>query len=142
VIVLDTNVISELMRSQPDPAVFAWVARQPRATLYTTHINEAEIFYGIRAMPEGKRRDALSLAAEALFAEEFVGRVLPFQGNAARRYGEIVVTRRAAGRPIENFDALIAAIASVTGASIATRDMGGFEECGLTLIDPWQFNAT
>jgi predicted nucleic acid-binding protein len=82
VIVLDTNVISELMRSAPHPAVVAWVAAQPRGTLYTTGVNEAELFYGIRAMPEGRRRSGLFAGAEALFAEEFAGRVLPFDGAA------------------------------------------------------------
>lgn len=91
-IVLDTNVISELMRSQPDPAVVAWIAARPRGTLYTTGVNEAEIFYGIRSMPEGRRRSGLAAGAEALFAEEFAGRVLPFNGAAARRYAEIVVS--------------------------------------------------
>jgi predicted nucleic acid-binding protein len=136
-IILDTNVISELMRSRPEPAVFAWVAAQPRDTLYTTHINQAEVFYGISAMPAGRRSEALAAAAEALFAEDFAHRVLPFAGAASRRYGEIVVARRATGRPIENFDALIAAIAFVAGASVATRDTSGFADCGLTLINPW-----
>jgi toxin FitB len=137
VIVLDTNVISELMRSRRDPAVVAWIAAQPRGTLYTTGVNEAEIFYGIRAMPEGRRRSDLTAGAEALFAEEFAGRVLPFDGAAARRYAEIVVLRRQAGTPIEAFDALIAAIAWVAGAAVATRDVEGFAACGLTVINPW-----
>ena len=77
-IVLDTNVISELMRSQPHPAVTAWVAAQSRGSLYTTSLNEAELFYGISAMPEGRRRSGLAAGAEALFAEEFAGRVLVF----------------------------------------------------------------
>jgi predicted nucleic acid-binding protein len=137
-IVLDTNVISELMRSQPDPIVVAWVTAQPRASLYTTGVNEAEVFYGIRAMPEGRRRSGLAAGAEALFAEEFAGRVLPFDGAAARRYAEIVVLRRQAGKPIEAFDALIAATASVAGAAVATRDVEGFADCGLTVINPWE----
>jgi predicted nucleic acid-binding protein len=137
-IVLDTNVISELMRANPDPAVFNWVASQPRAALYTTHINEAEIFYGIHALPAGRRRDALSMAATAIFGEDFAGRVLSFNGPAARRYAEIVNSRRANGRPIETFDALIAAIASAANAAVATRDTGGFDGCGVTLINPWQ----
>jgi predicted nucleic acid-binding protein len=137
-IVLDTNVISELMRANPDTAVFNWVASQARATLYTTHINEAEIFYGIHALPDGRRRDGLSIAATAIFEEEFAGRVLSFNGPAARRYAEIVNSRRAKGRPIETFDALIAAIASAANAALATRDIGGFDNCGLTLINPWQ----
>lgn len=135
-IVLDTNVISELMRPQPDPAVFEWVAKQPRETLYTTYVNEAEIFYGISAMPQGRRRDGFVSAADILFNGVFSGRVLPFGGAAARRYGEIVVSRRAMGRPIEAFDALIAAIAFSAEAAVATRDTGGFSDCGLTLINP------
>jgi predicted nucleic acid-binding protein len=138
VIVLDTNVISELMRPQPHPAVFAWVGAQSRDSLYTTSVTEAELFYGIHAMPEGRRRSGLAAAAEALFAEEFAGRVLPFGGAASRRYAEIVILRRKAGQPIEGFDALIAATASVAGSAVATRDIGGFEGCGLTLINPWE----
>ena len=137
-IVLDTNVIFELMRAEPHPAVFAWLSAQQRRAIYTTSINEAELFYGIDALPEGRRRSGLAAAAEALFAEEFDGRVLPFGGAAARRYVEIVIQRRGAGRPMEGFDALIAATASVAGAAVATRDISGFEGCGLTLIDPWE----
>jgi predicted nucleic acid-binding protein len=138
VIVLDTNVISELMRSQPHPAVVRWVAARPRGTLYTTSITEAELFYGIQALPEGRRRQDLAMAAEALFAEEFAGRVLTFGGLAARRYVEIVLARRREGQPIEGFDALIAAMAAVAGAAIATRDIGGFSGCGITVINPWE----
>jgi predicted nucleic acid-binding protein len=137
VIVLDTNVISELMRVEPHPAVLAWVAAQPRALLYTTYVNQAEILYGIGALPEGRRRSALAAAAAAVFAEDFAGRILPFEGSAAARYADIVVARRRAGNPIEGFDALIAATALAKEASIATRDAGGFAGCGLTLIDPW-----
>ncbi len=137
-IVLDTNVISELMRPRPHPGVVTWVAAQPRNTLHTTSINEAELFYGINALPEGRRRSDLAAAAEALFAEEFAGRVLTVGGPAARRYVEIVLLRRQAGQPIEGFDALIAATAAVSGAAVATRDTGGFSGCGLTLINPWE----
>ncbi len=137
-IVLDTNVISELMRSQPHSAVVTWVAAQPRSTLHTTSINEAELFYGINALPEGRRKSDLAAAAEALFAEEFAGRVLTIGGPAARRYVEIVLLRRRAGQPIEGFDALIAATAAAAGAAVATRDTAGFAGCGLTLINPWE----
>ena len=105
--------------------------------LYTTAVNEAELFHGIHAMPRGPRRDGLAISAEALFAEEFSGRVLPFAGKATRLYREVMVRRRAAGKPVENFDALIAATALAAGATVATRDIGGFEDCGLTLINPW-----
>ncbi len=137
-IVLDTNIISELMRPQPNQAVVAWVESQPRWTLYTTSVNEAELFYGIGAMPEGRRRSLLAAGAEALFTQEFAGRVLPFTGAAARRYAEIVTARRRAVKPIEAFDALIAATALAAGAAVATRDVGGFAGCGLTLINPWE----
>ena len=136
-IVLDTNVISELMRAEPHPRVLAWVAAQPDAQLYTTYVNQAEILYGIAALPEGRRRAALAEVAEAIFAEDFDGRILPFGAGAASCYPAVVVARRRAGNPIEGFDALIAAIALAAGAGVATRDTGGFTGCGLTLIDPW-----
>jgi len=136
-IVLDTNVISELMRAQPNEGVFAWVAAQPRALLYTTCINQAEVLHGIAALPEGRRRTALAGAAQAIFDEDFAGRVLAFGAAAASRYAEIVMVRRRAGNPIEGFDALIAATALAAGANVATCDIGGFAGCGLTLIDPW-----
>jgi toxin FitB len=138
VIVLDTNVISELMRPEPHPGVLAWVAAQPRARLYATHINQAEILYGIAALPDGRRRARLAAAADAMFAEEFAGHILPFGAAAAARYPDVVLGRRRAGIPIEGFDALIAATALAAGAALATRDVGGFAGCGLTLIDPWK----
>jgi predicted nucleic acid-binding protein len=136
VIVVDTNVISELMRGEPHQAVLAWVAAQPRTLLYTTHINQAEILDGIGALPERRRRAAA--AATAMFAEDFAGRILPFDAVSAARYPEIVLARRQAGNPIEKFDALIAATALAAGACIATRDIGGFADCGITLVNPWE----
>ncbi len=136
-IVVDTNVISELMRPEPNPKVLAWIAAQPRAQLYTTHINQIEILYGIAVLPEGRRRDALKGAAEGMFAEDFAGRLLPFGASAATRYAEIMLSRRRIGKPIEGFDALIAAIALAAGATVATRDVGGFSDCGLAIVDPW-----
>jgi predicted nucleic acid-binding protein len=92
VVVLDTNVISELMRPSPNPAVFAWVAAQPRTLLYKTHINQAEILFGIANMPQGARRERLVDAADAIFADDFAGRVLPFSALAARHYPGIVIS--------------------------------------------------
>jgi len=137
VIIVDTNVISELMRPEPNPKVLAWIAAQPRAQLYTTHINQIEILYGIAVLPEGRRRDALKAAADGMFAEDFAGRLLPFGASAATRYAEIMLSRRHLGKPIEGFDALIAAIALAAGATVATRDVGGFSDCGLAIVDPW-----
>ena len=136
-IVLDTNVLSELMRSEPHPAVFAWTAGQPRSELFTTSVNVAEILYGIAALPIGRRRSGLAATAEAMFAEDLAGRILPFDDEAAAQYAEIAVSRRRQGRPIEAFDAQIAAITLVARADLATRDSAGFTGCGLSLIDPW-----
>lgn len=136
--VLDTNVISELMKPSPHPAVFGWAAAPPRASLYTTSINCAEILYGARALPEGKRRVALAETAEQMFAEEFGGRILPVDFAVVGRYSGIVADRRQTGAPIAAFDALIAATAFVASAAVATRDIEGFEGCGLKLINPWE----
>lgn len=136
-IVLDSNVISELMKPAPDPGVAAWIDGRPRALLYTTTINQAEILHGIAAMPAGRRRSGLADVARAIFEDDFPGRILPFGAGAAACYPGIVLTRRRAGKPIEGFDALIAAIALAAGASVATPDVGAFEGCGLTIINPW-----
>jgi len=137
-IVLDTNVLSELMRSQPHRAVVAWVAAQPRVSLYTTSVSKAEILYGIMALPDGRRRTTLAAAAEAMFTDDFAGRVLAFDAAAAVYYAEIVVARGRVGSPIEAFDAQIAATARAAGAGIATRDIRGFTGCGVALVDPWE----
>ena len=136
-IVLDTNVVSELMKPAPAAHVRDWVASQPASGLYTTSITQAEILHGIALLPAGRRRDALAQAAEAMFAQDFGGRILPFGSDAAPPYARIAVRRRRAGRPISHFDAQIAAIAQATGAAIATRDVAGYSDCGVRLIDPW-----
>ena len=136
-IILDTNVLSELMRSKPSPGVVAWVARQPAAELFTTSITEAEIFYGIELLTKGKRREGLLAAAEAMFAEDLAGRIFGFESDAARVFSKIAAHRRALGRPIRHADAQIAAIAQVRGAKLATRNIADFEDCGLDVLDPW-----
>lgn len=137
-IVLDTNVVSELMKAAPDESVRNWIAAQPATSLYTTSITQAEILHGIALLPPGKRRDALEAAAEAMFREEFAGRILPFGSDAARPYARIAAERRRAGRPISQFDAQISAIARSTGAAIATRNTDDYEGFGVKLIDPWR----
>jgi hypothetical protein len=137
-IVLDTNVLSELMKAMPADRVMSWVASQPAASLYTTSITQAEILHGVSLLPAGKRRSAFEAAAEAMFREDFAGRILPFASDAAPLYARIAVERRRAGRPISHFDAQIAAIARLTGAAIATRNVADFEGCGVKLVDPWQ----
>lgn len=137
-IVLDTNVISELIRPAPDPRVLEWLAVQPRSALYTTSINRAELLYGASILPPGRRRDGIRAAVTAIFDHEFADRVLPFDDRAAEHYARIVSLRRGMGQPIEGFDALIAAITAAAGYRIATRDLGGFAECGIDVINPWQ----
>ncbi len=136
-IVLDTNVVSELTRPHPNPNVFDWAARQEAETLFLSAVSEAELRYGLEIMPAGQRRDRLSAELENTLQEDFAGRILPFDSEAARVYAEIAAARRAAGRPISQSDCQIAAIARSRGAAVATRDSSGFEGCGITVIDPW-----
>lgn len=137
-IVLDTNVLSELMKPAPAGSVVRWIAAQPALSLYTTSITQAEILHGIMLLPSGRRRTALEAAAEAMFKEEFGGRILPFGSDAARLYSLIAAERRRAGRAIAHFDAQIAAIARSNGAAIATRNVIDYDRCGVTVINPWE----
>ena len=137
-IVLDTNVLSELMKPAPADRVVRWVAAQPAASLYTTSVTQAEILHGILLLPAGKRRNALQAAAEAVFAKDLGGRVLPFGSEPARAYARIAAERQRAGHPVSQFDAQIAAIAHSVGAAIATRNVGDYEGCGIKVINPWE----
>jgi predicted nucleic acid-binding protein len=140
-IVLDTNVLSELMRRTPAADVVRWTASQPASSLYTTSVTQAEIFHGIMLLPAGRRRNALEAAAEAMFDEEFNGRILAFGSDAARPYARIAADRRRAGRPISHFDAQIAAIARSAGAGVATRNVADFGDCGVKVVDPWTHSS-
>ena len=136
-IILDTNVLSELMKPETERAVERWTATQRADSLYVTSITQAEILHGILLLPQGKRRLALEGAAAAMFAEDFGERILPFDSEAARHYAEIAVARRRTGRPISHFDAQIAAIAKVNGATVSTRNVDDFAGCGVKLVNPW-----
>ncbi len=136
-IVLDTNVLSESLRPAPNENVLAWMAAQPRSALFTTTVVEGEILFGIRLLPNGARRDALHRAVQSIFSEDFSGCVLPFDSDAAESYAEIAAARRESGRPISQFDAMIAAVAYSRGAVLATRNTKDFVGCGLKLVDPW-----
>lgn len=138
-IILDTNVISELLRPKADGAVEAWLADQPPASIFTSTITEAEILYGVRLLPDGKRKAELLAAIQPIFAEDFAGRVLAFDEEAADAYATLAVARRQAGRPISQFDAQIAAIATSRGAAVATRNVSDFGDIGLVLINPWAY---
>lgn len=137
-IVLDTNVLSELLRPEPDARVVGWLQAQRRAGLYTTSITRGEMFYGVQLLPEGRRRLQLQQVVSAVFSTDMAGRVLLFDEAAADAYAEIAAARRRSGRPIGQLDAMIAGIAASRGADLATRNLGDFEDCGLRLIDPWR----
>lgn len=135
-IVLDTNVLSAVVRSEPSPAK-EWFAQQDPDDLWTTAINAAEMLFGVYLLDEGERRDSLQMAVSGLLFEDYAGRVLPFDGLAADEYARLVARLRRAGTPTGTLDAQIVAIALAHGASIATRNVGHFENCGVDLVDPW-----
>ena len=138
-VVLDTNVISEAMRgAAASPQVIAWL-RSGAATPITTVVNRAEILAGIALLAPGRRRTDLRAAAESAF--DGLGVCLPLTSVAAEHYAQVVAHRRDAGRPIGGMDALIAAITRQNGAALATRDIAGFAELGIDLIDPWAYRA-
>ena len=135
-ILLDTNVVSELARSKPDPMVFAYLRRQPQATLFTSSVCEAEIHYGLARMPAGRRRNELASRIMILFSG-FATRILAFDSAAAGLYGAICTRREAFGRPISVADAMIAATARAYGLVIVTRNGDDFAGCGVRIVDPW-----
>jgi len=135
-ILLDTNVLSEAIKLDAPPAVRQWLNQQAIETLYLSSISVAEMTFGIGAMPEGRRRDALSATAQEAFAL-FESRILPFDVQAAQRYGELAVNARKTGKGFPIPDGYIAAIASTHGFVVATRDASAFKAAGLQVIDPW-----
>jgi hypothetical protein len=138
VIILDTNVVSEPMKVNANPAVAAWLDRQAAETLYLTAVNLAELLAGVETMPAGKRRDDIGAALGALIARLFGARILPFDENAARAYAALVARARANGCALSVADAEIAAIAKVRGFTVATRDTAPFVAAGVPIIDPWR----
>jgi len=136
-IVLDTNVLSECWRKTPNIQVLSWLAAQPQASLFTTTVVESEILYGVQLLADGARKNALSLAVKAVFNDNLTGRVLTYDQDAARSYAEIASNRKKMGKPISQFDAMIAAVAHSRGATLATRNVKDFEGCAIQLVDPW-----
>ena len=136
-ILIDTNVISELMRPTPAPQVLAWFAGRSAATLYLSAVCEAELRRGAMLLPEGRRRQSLLSEINAMIAEDFADRVLPFDSAATVAFAGIFVDRNNAGRPISFPDCQIAATARSHGAAVATRNVADFEGCGVEVIDPW-----
>ncbi len=137
-LVLDTNVLSELMKPRSSAEVSTWLERQEPSELYTTAITQAEILSGIAILPAGNKRSSIEAAALAMFADDLQGRVLAFDEMAAASYAEIFARRRGAGRPAATLDLMVAAIAQSHGASIVTRDVSGFEGFGIMVVNPWE----
>ena len=136
-IVSDTNVVSELMQPQVPEFLKSWMIRRNQHTFYATSITYAEVFYGIRILPEGQRHEALLSTASRVFDESLAGQILVFDRIAATHYSQIAAHRREIGRPISQFDAQIAAICRANDAAIATRNVRDFEDCGIEVLNPW-----
>lgn len=137
-IILDTNVLSELMRTTPAPSVVGWIAKHKTTSLFITTLTQAEILYGLEILSLGKRRTSLIAAATSMFELDFSKRILPFDTDAAKIFATIAAKRRAIGRPISQIDAQIAAITLSHNAALATRNIKDFDECDLDLINPWE----
>jgi hypothetical protein len=138
VILLDTNVISEPQRREPDARVLDWMDAQALETLYLSAITVAELRAGIALMPTGKRRDGLHENLEKRLLPMFANRVLPFDMACTTAYAELLAKSRTAGLALETADAFIAAVAMAHGFSVATRDTSPFKAAGLNFINPWQ----
>ena len=136
--VLDTNVVSELIRPAPNPAVVAWVAGRPGGSLFFTAIGEAVLRFGVAIMSAGSRRDSLAAEIEGMLKEDFANRVLPFDSMAARAYATVAAARRRAGRPVSQADCQIAAIAALRGGTVVTRNVRDFEGTGVPVVNPWE----
>jgi predicted nucleic acid-binding protein len=138
VILLDTKVLSALMRHEADPLVVAWLDRQPPQSIWTTAITVFEIRFGLEILAHGRRRRQLEEAFARALEEDFEGRVLPFDQPAALIAGAIAAEQRRQGRSVEIRDVQIAGIAAARKAVLATRNIRHFEGIGVTLIDPWK----
>ena len=140
-LVLDTNMLLAMMSPTPVRKVADWMVSQPSEALFTAAVCQAEILSGLAILPPGHRRDGLERAARAMFADDFQGRVLPFDTAAAAAYAEVFAARRKAGRPAGTVDLMVAAIARVHGGRVVTRNVANFEGVGLTIINPWDDQA-
>ena len=136
-IILDTNVVSELLLVLPNPLVLQWIEKQSPPALHTTSVTEAELQLGAAILPVGKRKTYLTKLIEDTLREDFPERILSFDSDAALLYADICAHRRSLGRPISQFDGQIAAICKARGATLATRNVADFADMGLKLINPW-----
>ena len=134
---LDTNLVSELIRKSPAPAVVVWTAGYPLEELFFSAVGEAELRYGAAILSPGRHRDTFISDIESMLRDAFADRVLSFDSDAARAYAQIAALRRSAGRPIAPMDGQIAAIARSRGMMVATRNVRDFEGTGVEVVDPW-----
>lgn len=135
-IVLDTNVVSEAMKPEPAPAARDWMDAQSAETLYITSVTVAELLFGVGVLPDGRRKQKLAATLDGML-HLFEGRILPFDTDAARRYSDLAVAARNAGKGFPTPDGYIAAIAVAHGFTVASRDASAFEAAGIDVIDPW-----
>jgi predicted nucleic acid-binding protein len=136
-IIVDTNIVTEVMKDSPTQAVVSWLNDQETSTLFLTSITIGEVRYGLRIMPQGRRRLRLEQGFERILAEAFAGRILPFDEEAARHYGDVMGRRKEIGRPVGVLDGQIASIARANGCAVATRNVKHFVECGIEIINPF-----
>lgn len=137
-IILDTNVLSELMKPQGSETVLLWVDSQPISELFITSISQAEILYGIAILPAGAKKQTLYKTAQLMFKTDFVNKILSFEQSAAPTFAAIASHRRKQGKPISTFDAQIAAICRYHQATIATRNVKDFVDCSIEIVNPWK----
>jgi predicted nucleic acid-binding protein len=137
VIILDTNVISEIMLPRPEPQVLIWLDRQPGNSIWTTSVNIFEIRSGLQSMPAGKRRTALTDLFERWLVEVVQGRIVNFDEAAARRAADMNALRNEMGRPADSRDTMIAGIVTASHATLATRDAKHFEDIASSVVNPW-----
>lgn len=140
-IVVDTNVISEVLKPQPDELVQRWLQREPIDNVYVTSITKAELLYGLALLPSGRRKEALASTIQTFFFERITTPVLAFSDEDALHYATISAYRRLMGRPIRELDGQIAAITKSRGFAVATRNVRDFEHCGIEVINPWEQRA-
>lgn len=136
--ILDTNIISELIRPQPDKNVIGWISRQPLQRMYTTAITKAELYYGVLLQPDGKRREQLSNAIDVILKSGFDGHILSFDTISSEYFAEIAAIRRSIGKPISHADGQIAAICNQHQMTLLTRNVSDFSDCGIELINPFE----
>lgn len=140
-IILDTNVVSEVFRPMPEASVGRWLASHPQERYFLSSISKAELLFGLACMPVGQRKRDLAEVMQRFFQEKVPNPILAFDGDDAEHYADLSAGRKRLGRPIGELDAQIAAIARCRGYLIATRNTRDFEDCGIELINPWEFSG-